>query len=543
MKTLDLYNPEEFTIFEYENSEALMRSLDPLTLSNDDYVFAHIENKTIGSDYQGQCVKQPRFFNSIFNGTNFDGIHGQSSRIINCIFNKSRFKDSGMAMSDFSSTKFYDNSSFDNCGCSKSNFTNTIFNKFIANASVFTECFFIQTIFENSNFHHCSFENSQFKKCTFEKCNLIHTTLEFATFENVQFYDVTLPFWGILKSFGLLNEIKNQKNICIKYSNMGKEISVPEFLDLLNPIQPYLYRKEEFFALANINIFLGNHDKAFYYLLLGLNKGLKERDFRTIRFLCKLASYAIFFHRDDLKKLYNAIITNSYISGMNNHEYQLYLQEAIEIKKLLLDNPFSMPQMTITCYTSFNQDDYSLWAEFIKFLETIIKKYLPNCYYYFSIRRNSPPVYEIFISDLLPNLYEFGTFFLEFCTFSAVAIKFIDKLTNLYKEIQSAKSIKAIEANNIIKSNLENSLMQEEIRAKHIENEISILNLQKLKNELESKKTNSVLNNENRLPNNISQQITSIKFEFHSPDEESLPLREYQVTTNEEDKDDSKFND
>lgn len=535
MKKIDLYHPEEFTTFEYESAESVMRTLDPQTLSSDDYVFAHIENQVVGSDYQGQCVKQPRFYNSVFNGTNFDGIYGQSSRIINCTFNKSRFKDAGMTMSDFSLSKFCNDSLFNNCGCSKSNFTNTVFNAFVANASVFTECFFIQTKFEFCDFHHCSFENSQFKKCAFENCNLIHTTLEFATFDNVSFKDVTLPFWGVLKSFGLLNEISNQKNICIKYSNKGKEISVPEFLDLLIPIQPYLYKKEEFFALANINIFLGNRDKAFYYILWGLNKGLKERDFRTIRFLCKLASYTIFFHRDDLRKLYNAIITNSYISDMNNHEYQLYLQEAIEIKKLLIDNPFSMPQLTITCHTDFEQENYFVWVEFINFLENTIRKSLPNCYYYFSVRHNSPPTFEIFISDLLPSLYEFCTCFLELCTFSAAALKFVDKLTKVYKEIQSAKSAKVLETAGVEKANLENILMREEIHAKRIENEISQLTLQKLKKELESKEIGSCSDDRTHLSNDIQQQITTIKFEFHCPDEESLPLREYTIDTNQED--------
>ena len=40
----------------------------------------------------------------------------------------------------------------------------------------------------------------------------------------------------------------------------------------------YLYKKEEFFALANINIFLGHQDKALIYILMGLDKALKERE-------------------------------------------------------------------------------------------------------------------------------------------------------------------------------------------------------------------------------------------------------------------------
>ena len=77
--------------------------------------------------------------------------------------------------------------------------------------------------------------------------------------------------------------------------------------------------------------------------------------------------------------------------------------------------------------------------------------------------------------------------------------------------------------------------MREEIHAKRIENEISQLTLQKLKKELESKEIGSCSDDRTHLSNNIQQQITTIKFEFHCPDEESLPLREYTIDTNQED--------
>lgn len=535
MSNLDFFNNNEgFSQIEYINAENIMKSLDPSNFSDNDYVSAYIVDSVIGSDYQGQCVKQPQFYNSVFNKVHFDGINGISSKIINCTFNETRFKDSGMTNSDFSNSKFLNMCFFDNCGCNKSNFSGVEFNHFFANASVFDEGYFVGSKFVCSEFAHCSFENAQFKNCVFEQCDLIHGNLEYSTFVSPIFNGVVLPFWGILKSFGLLPELKDNMNVTIKYAAAGREIQVNEFFDLLIPIQPYLYKKEEFFALANINIFLGHQEKALVYILMGLDKALKERDFRTIRYLCKLSSINYFFTKENLKKLYNAIIFNSHIAEMNNHEYQIYLHEVLEIKRLLIDNPFSMPQMTITCHTNFNAEDYNSWICFIKLFETTVKQVLPQSNYYFSVRHNSPPLFEFFLSDSVFNLYEYIIDFIQFCAYSTTAIKFVKHLLTVYKEYQSARTEKVLQDANVEKAHLENALLQEKIRSKQIETEMSILKLEERKKQLEESPKKKLL-----VPSVIKENIKSIKIELNSPDEESLPLREYYIEIVEENDDDS----
>ncbi len=532
MKNIELYNNEGFSQNDYNKAENIMRSLDSIDSLDNDYVSAFIIDSVVNSDYQGQCVKQPRFYNSTFNGVNFDGINGISSKIINCTFNKVRFKDAGMTNSDFSNSKFSNLCVFDNCGCTKSNFSSVEFNRVIANASVFDEGHFIDSNFIRTDFTHCSFENALFKNCFFTQCNLIQGNLEYSTFINPMFNDVVLPFWGVLKSFGLLFELEKNSNIIIKYSKTGQELSVKEFLELLIPIQPYLYKKEEFFALANINIYIGCQEKALFYILTGLDKSLKERDFRMVRYLCKLSSINNFFTKEDLKKLYNAIIFNSHIAEMNNHEYQIYLHEALEIKRLLIDNPFSMPQMTITCRTNFESDDYSNWMRFIELFENTVKQSLPQSNYHFSVRHNSPPMFEFFLSDNVFDLYDFIITFIQLCTYSTMAIKFAKQLLDLYEKYQSARTAKLLQDENVKKAQLENTLLQQQVKNEQLEIQMSILKIEEKKKQLEKSVTNT-----NNISHNIKNNIKSIKIELNSPDEEALPLREYYLVVNEDNSD------
>lgn len=529
MNNLDLYSNEGFSQIEYINAEKIMRSLDPNNFSDNDYVSAFITDSIVSSDYRGQCVKQPQFYNSTFNQVDFFGINGISSKIINCIFNGTRFKDAGMTNSDFSNSKFLNMCIFDNCGCNKSNFTDVEFNHFSTIASVFDESYFIESKFINSEFTHCSFENAQFKNCFFEQCNLIHGNFEYSTFINPMFKDVVLPFWGVLKSFGLLSVLTEDMKVTIKYAEAGEELSVKNFFELLIPIQPYLYKKEEFFILANINIHLGYQEKALIYILMGLDKALKEKDFRTIRYLCKLSSINYFFTKENLKKLYNAIVFNSHIANMNNHEYQLYLHEVVEIRRLLIDNPFSMPQMTVTCRTSFETDDYSNWMSFIELFEKSVKQILPQSNYYFSVRHNSPPMFEFFLSESVFELYEFIIKFIQICTYSVTVIKFINHLLGVYKDYQSARTSKILQDENVRKIKFENTLLQQKIQSEQIKIENEILKLKELKKQLEAQTEDS----SDKL-SNIRSNIKSIKIELNSPDEESLPLREYYIVTDED---------
>ena len=79
------------------------------------------------------------------------------------------------------------------------------------------------------------------------------------------------------------------------------------------------------------------------------------------------------------------------------------------------------------------------------------------------------------------------------------------------------------------KIKFENTLLQQKIQSEQIKIENEILKLKELKKQLEAQTEDS----SDKL-SNIKSNIKSIKIELNSPDEESLPLREYYIVTDED---------
>ncbi len=525
MNRTELGKPISYSKLQYNNAIELLKSLDPKNFQENDYNSPVIENKKFDEKYQGQCVKQPRYKNCSFYGTHFDGINGISSSILKCYFEKVQFKDAGMAYSDLSGSEFSLGSTIYNCGFTKCNFTKTLFSVFTAEASVFDESYFIDSKIRNSNFIHCSFDNAVFTNTSFNNCDLIHCDFEYASFNNAKFDNVILPFWGVLKSFNLLKEINTQKNnnIRIKYSNTSKELSVQQLIDYFETLQPYFIKKGEYFVLANINIFLGNQEKALYALLMGIDQAIKNVDFRVVRYLCKLASKNILFSRENLKDLYEAIVNNSYISEMNNHEYMLYSEQIREIKNLLIDNPFYAPQVSITFKTSILPDDYISQARLVEFIEKEIHSKLPNYHFYYNVRHNSPPIYEFLLNGSLLDIYNFVLCISAICFGFSKTVKALKEILEVHKIVLENKYYESVLNEKIKGIYLDNAIKEEDLKRKKAEN---------FSNKKECSRTQ-----QHNTVDTITDKINSIKTTTYTPDSEDLPIREFTTTRDNDEQD------
>lgn len=522
----DLSNNFNFCTFseiESEIADSIIKEIDPNSDKNNGYQRPKpIEGQNFDEHYRGKLVRQPQYKNCTFSKVNFDGIDGISSSVIDCRLFSSNFKDAGLDYSDFSATHFLRDTTIINCGCSNCNFTNSHFRNTYIESTTFSHTFFINTVITDTIFMHCSFEDAIFDNATLENAVLTQASLEFTTFHNVKFRNVTLPFWGILKSFnGLQNISVNSDEITIQSSINAKKLSAKEFMEILNTLQPYFYKRHEYFILTNISIFLGHQNNALKYMLEGLRYNLDIKDFRMIRYLCQLASNNHFFTREQLHIIYNVLIVNDNLSLMNNHEYQIYVNELDSIKRLLIDNPYSMPQMVITYKTTFAPHDYEALVTFLKFIDNSIQKYVSQCSYYLAIRRNSPPIIETFISDVLPNLYNY--FFIV-----TTIIIGMNKGVSMFKEALEAKGVF-----------LDNKSKEQVLELQELEMEQKRLENIKLKGEIDKQKeeatytSNQIKKSDLILESHIQENIESIEFSIKSVHAGTIPIREYTVSYSE----------
>lgn len=525
MNDLEKRGPFYFSEVECKNAEELLQEIASDKSAGHSDNSPHLENLKFDSKYNGSSVAHPFFKKCDFDGTTFAGINGIASNILNCCFRRVEFRDSGMAFSDFSGTHFVENTTLINCSCTECSFLNAEFSDVFAEGSVFDRSYFIDTKFINTEFCHCSFEDTLFQNVNVKSCNLIHANLEYASFRNLRADESNFPFWGILRTFGGLETVRRCENSTIQYSDGAKKFTAEQFLACLMDLQPYFAQKHEYFILANINIFYGKQKDALYYIMIGLKHSLKQRDFRMVRYLCRLASTNHFFTSKELRQLYEALVTNSQISLMNDHQYQLYLREIAEIKRLLIDNPFFRPQMVITCSTEFDPEDYEGLGDFLRFFEQTIHRKLPQCSYYYSVRHNSPPVLEYFLSDILPNLYTLVNVIVFSLWGMSGGLAVFQKLTDIQaKRISNVHDKKSLEAR-VQRQTLENRLLEEQIHNQKLLNE-------KLEQELCAlrKKEPVILTEDCPVPTALRGKVKEIHFTIQSSDPASIPLREYTFT-------------
>lgn len=527
MEELSKINAFNFSEVEYKCAETILAEIafDGVRKVEDNSPYW--EDLDFDEQYNGSCVAHPYFNRCNFNGTKFIGINGIASHILDCYFKKVEFRDSGMAFSDFSGTHFIEKTLLINCSCTESSFLDVNFSDVFAEGSVFDKSYFINTVFERTKFCHCSFEDALFQNTLITNCDLIHANLEYANFQNVRLTAVNLPFWGILRAFGGLQTIQKYPDSTIQYADSSKRLSINRFLELLPDLQAYFAKKNEYFILANINIFLGNQKAALYYVMNGLKHSLEQRDFRMIRYLCRLASINHFFTSKELRQLYQALVANSQVSQMNDHQYQLYLREISEIKRLLIDNPFSRPQMIITCSTDIDSQDYIGLASLMQFFEQVIYRELPQCSYYYSVRHNSPPILEYFLSDLLPNLYTFASVISLALLGASSSLNIYQKMLDCQSKRLSNKFEKKTQEEKIRNVKLQNDLLESQIEHQKLVNE-------KLRAEitdsLESEKSSLLLTSKYQMPQELHGKVKDIRFTIQSSDPAAIPLRSYIFT-------------
>jgi hypothetical protein len=124
-----------------------------------------------------------------------------------------------------------------------------------------------------------------------------------------------------------------------------------------------------------------------------------KKDFKEIKYLCKLASNNLFFSKKQLMELYALLNNKNIIEDMTYPEYRNYLDEMEGIKRLLVDNPYNLPQTKIVIETDI---DYSDTKNVSRVIENINKAYSlvsEQSSTYLSIRHNSPDIFEFFLSN------------------------------------------------------------------------------------------------------------------------------------------------
>ena len=390
----------KYSKFDLMTSESILLKLDPDRFNKFDYKNINVYNEVFDSEYDGGYISKSKYDNCIFNNVLFDGTQGDSSKFINCQFSMCNFKNATFDHSDFSHSKIEMKSSINSCGFTKCNFSHTRFC-----GSTIVGCNFIETWLEgtqivNSSFEYCNFENAVFDSVTLKNVDFSKVSIDYVEFKKCILSNVIFQIFSILHSYNGLDLIKeNADEIFLKFPDSPNEIGGREFLNSLMELEAYFYYKNDYFALVNINIFLGENNIAFNNIVQGFGYFFKNKNFKEIKYLCKLASNNMFFSKKQLYELYLILSDDRVIETMSYPEYKIYLDEMEEIRRILVDNPYDLPQTKITIETDIDYLDTKNVSNVIESVNKAYSLVSENSPTYLSIRHNSPDIFEFFLSN------------------------------------------------------------------------------------------------------------------------------------------------
>jgi len=530
---------KHFTKYEREEAINILKELDPVRFSESDYYAVDISNKEFDSAFSGNKIRKSRFTSCKFNEVIFYGTAGTSSAIVGCEFIGCTVENAGFDFVDFTSTHFGVGDSItkiESSGFAYSNFSDSKILNVICSGSNFDNAYFNRTLIKNARLKHCKFENAHFINVSFENVDLSNLGFEFALFENINMNNAVLPYMGVLQSFNLLQEIyKQPEMVSLKFPDSEITISAQEFFKHIDKLQSYFYEKRDFFVLANINIFMGNQKQSFMYIMMGLNDSIEKSDFRMIRYLCKLASTNHFFTRNQLREIYEYLNLPKITERFNHHDYQIYFHEMDKIKRVLIDNPFELPQIVISVKTTIPAEDSENAGLLIASLSKFIDLIAPQSINYLTLRHNSPNIIEIFSSDNLNALYNTMAVLAFIClgvssTVFNLRNEFIGyktkKLDYKDKEIDYEFKKKSFETR-LEREMLETEKLRKEVFSQN-ESEcyekLKLASEQNIENDLESFYLADII------PETVKRQISSLSFSIKTDSVIPIELRSGSIT-------------
>lgn len=392
------------------------------SMNNDNGPFVASENATYSESYAGQSIKRAHLKNCLLQNAIFDDAAVTGSSFFECIFTNCRMNGADFEFCSFDSCNFFDtpllNESYNN-----STFYNT---KFIN--SPFTSCtltgvLFKLALFSRSSLEHCTLEGAIFEDCTFENINLSNLNLEFIELKKISMNNVILPFSQIPYIFGGIEYIKDTEDNIWMGTDEGKPISKEEYLANVIPLLcKYYEKKEEHFPLANIYLGLGDKIKAYKHMKLGMQYCVVLKDFRMLKYFCKLAARNNEFTYTELNALYKSIQKFLPQDALNQQQLHNYAKHIGEIKTILFSK-HDMPKVTFSIRTNIEPDNISSLSNLIEDIFMIKKKICnESSTVQLILEQNSPFIVTLNITGELFNL----------CCFVLIIIKLINESQELF---------------------------------------------------------------------------------------------------------------
>ncbi len=358
-----------------------------------------LEEDFSGKNINHTILKASKVIRSNFNKASLTG----------SIFNDCEFIDCSMNVPDLEYCKFYDCKIQSNArrrfiaSVNNSTFIRTNFIKVAFHGCSFAESYFEECKYDLTKLEYSAFENTVFRFCNFIEMNFDNSNLQFSEWEGNVFSKCIMSINQPTYMIGGL-EICAAEDSGVEFiSSDGNIYSSKEYLDTILPSLLTEYRnREEFFPVANIYLFQKNYIEAVQILKKGLIQAISNRDFRMLKFYCKLIVHAKVFDSHILYDFYHSICRLLPQGQNSKAEMHDYMKNIGEIKNILFQSS-KRPSLHISFITNIFSKDADKVGLTIERLFRITKMNgLNQCEILLS--ENSPLIIDINIHGIEKNI-------------------------------------------------------------------------------------------------------------------------------------------
>lgn len=398
-------------------------------------IFGEFSNNVlIEEDFSNQNANHTMLRSANIIRSNFD-----KASLTGSIFNECIFVDCSMYMPDLEYCKFYDckfqssNRKKFTASINNSSFIRTYFKKIKFYGCSFAESYFEECIFDLTKLEYSTLENTVYRSCEFIEMNFSNSNLQYSEWEDNTFTNCTMAITQPPFMIGGLEICAAEQQKLFLISLKGEKISTHEYITTFLPLLLDEYEKrEEYFPVANIYIFQKNYVEAVRILKKGLVQAVSHRDFRMLKFYCKLTVHAKVFDSHTLHDFYHSICRLLPQDQNSNAEMHIYMKNIGEIKNILFQSS-KRPSLHISFITNFFSKNADKVGATIERLFRMAKMNGENqCEVLLS--ENSPLLIDINVHGTQENI--------QMLLPSLVSLTSTSQLLNMYKFVSPNKEMK-----------------------------------------------------------------------------------------------------
>lgn len=363
-------------------------------INNSNRTFKSGISLKINENFDDVSLKRTRLYNSMIWNSSFinsalTGSYFSETEFISSVFDKSNLQYCHFIGVTFRDVKIY------NTNLSYSNFYNTGFINTEFKGSTVSELLFDDCTFENCVFTASMLENAIFSNCLLKNVQFADTNIEYMELKNSKLTSVIMPFAQISYVYGACRHLHDGD---IQIQGGGHILSVAEYHELQEALIVYYASIAEYFPLANLYLARQDLDNLYQCISLGLQSSITSKNFRMLKFFCKLAVQGSLFEYKKLRELYSLIDNWVKQQDLNIYEQRDFIHNFAEIRSLLLDNIYDFPTVQIVLQTNIDSNESERIIKFIEYVDSTIHLLCTKQTSHIEYRHNSDANFIAFLS-------------------------------------------------------------------------------------------------------------------------------------------------